>query len=164
MVTTRLRTRSAVARHGPPTNEIRSRGKRRGFSPGAAARHSQSARAHTDYFVLGGFYFFFPSNPETFHVRLAKKTKKAGNLLFLKSEHAPFPFKKQLGNSLFLIILTCLISIKTDVEIHLFLESGHASFPSKQIWKSTFSEIRTCPISIKTDVEIHRLDMLSFFF
>ena len=24
------------------------RGKRRGFSPGAAARHSQSARAHTD--------------------------------------------------------------------------------------------------------------------
>jgi len=31
--------------------EERARGKRRGFSPGAAARHSQSARFHTDRFA-----------------------------------------------------------------------------------------------------------------
>jgi hypothetical protein len=47
--------------------QSRARGKRRGFSPGAAARHSQSARVHTSEM---GFFFvvviiFFPESPTT---------------------------------------------------------------------------------------------------
>jgi len=34
----------------PRSSQLGARGKRRGFSPGAAARHSQSARAYTDRF------------------------------------------------------------------------------------------------------------------
>jgi len=37
----------------------RARGKRRGFSPGAAARHSSSARAHTDCHFVFFFFTFF---------------------------------------------------------------------------------------------------------
>jgi len=43
---------------------FRARGKRRGFSPGAAARHSQAARVYTDrswknFNFLGAFFFSF---------------------------------------------------------------------------------------------------------
>ena len=34
-------------------------GKRRGFSPGAAARHSQNARVNTEYVQKNKFFSFF---------------------------------------------------------------------------------------------------------
>jgi len=46
----------------PPRNSnFGARGKRRGFSPGAAARHSQSARAHMDSYPKTTFFHIFLS-------------------------------------------------------------------------------------------------------
>jgi len=40
-----------------PGKEVGARGKRRGFSPGAVARHSQSAREYTENFPKHFFFF-----------------------------------------------------------------------------------------------------------
>jgi len=45
-----------------PASEFRACGKRRSFSPGAAASHSQYARVHTEFVQKHTFYFYFLSS------------------------------------------------------------------------------------------------------
>jgi len=62
---------------------------------------------------------------------------------------------KQIWKFTFPGIRTFPISPQTELEIQLFMRSGHAQFPPKQIWEFTFSGIPTCPICPETDSEIH---------
>ena len=49
-------------RNCSPASEFRARGKRRGFSPGAAARHSQYARVYTEFVQKPTFFGIFLSS------------------------------------------------------------------------------------------------------
>jgi len=59
--------------HQPPPSHVpeeRACGKRRGFSPGAAARHSQSARVHTEFHSYSCFIvFLFKTRRDSDYIR-----------------------------------------------------------------------------------------------
>jgi len=56
-----------------PASGFRARGKRRGFSPGAAARHSQYARVYAE-FVQNTLFFIFSSSAWGGVAELEKKS------------------------------------------------------------------------------------------
>jgi len=65
---------------------FRARGKRRGFSPGAAARHSQYARVYTEFLPTLSFFHFTRHHPDITPADVGPR---------VKSRHQPAEVKTQ---------------------------------------------------------------------